>query len=153
MEINLIWPELIAAEDMVRGSILSGDLERFVGQNKARVWLYRPTPGQDTTIPLGVLDANVREGDRIDPAKILTKTTSAGAQVLLTSEQMRVLFDRVIGICHDLSSAVQDFSNAVKEGFASSQAIRDLRQEWANLSLPAAPAPGARQSRPDSSAG
>jgi hypothetical protein len=83
MEPQRVWPELIAAEDMVRGSILSGDLERFVGQNKARVWLYRPTPDQDTTIPLGVLDANVREGDRIDPAKILTKATILGAQILL----------------------------------------------------------------------
>jgi hypothetical protein len=153
MEPQRVWPELIAAEDMVRGSILSGDLERFVGQNKARVWLYRPTPGQDTTIPLGVLDANVREGDRIDTANIVTKTTSAGAQVLLTSEQMRVLFDRVISICHDLSSTVQDFSSAVQEQLGSTQAILELRQEWANLSSPAAPAPGARQLRPDSSAG
>jgi hypothetical protein len=84
MEPQRVWPELIAAEDMVRGSILSGDLEQFVGQNKARVWGYRPLPGQDTTIPLGVLDANVREGDRIDPANILTRTTSVGAQVRLT---------------------------------------------------------------------
>jgi hypothetical protein len=83
MEPQRVWPELIAAEDMVRGSILSGDLERFVGQNKARVWLYRPIPGQVTTTPLGVLDANVREGDRIDPATILTKTVVAVAQIML----------------------------------------------------------------------
>jgi hypothetical protein len=85
MEPQQVWPELIAAEDMVRGSILSGDLERFVGQNKARVWLYRPLPGQDTTIPLGVLDASVREGDRIDPTKILTKVTILSAHVLATA--------------------------------------------------------------------
>jgi hypothetical protein len=96
MEPQRVWPELIAAEDMVRGSILSGDLERFVGQNKARVWLYRAIPGQVTTTPLGVLDANVREGDRIDPAKILTKVTSVGAQVL---------FDQLIVVCNDWSIA------------------------------------------------
>jgi aspartate/glutamate racemase len=87
-------------------------------------------------------EADQKVLDRIDRIvdRHIASEESNRQQIRELSEANRNLFDRVIGICTDLSVAVKDLSNTVKDLSSSTRAnekaIIDLRHEFRSLGSP-----------------
>jgi aspartate/glutamate racemase len=87
-------------------------------------------------------EADQKVIDRIDKIvdRHIASEESNRQQIRELSEANRNLFDRVIGICTDLSVAVKDLSNTVKDLSSSTRAnekaIIDLRHEFRSLGGP-----------------